>query len=53
MKVLILYASEEGHTGRIARFIEDEVKAVGHEVEITDTKLVAKTGGKRTIQRKE
>ena len=36
MKVLILYASEEGHTGRIARFIEDEVKAVGHEVELMD-----------------
>jgi len=29
--------------------VYDMVKAVSHEVEITDTKLVAKTGGKRTI----
>ncbi|CAJ1937916.1 unnamed protein product [Cylindrotheca closterium] len=31
--------------------VYDMVKAVSHEVEITDTKLVAKTGGKRTIQK--
>ena len=31
--------------------VYDMVKAVSHEVEITDIKLVAKTGGKRTIQK--
>ncbi|KAL3931168.1 MAG: hypothetical protein SGBAC_011431 [Bacillariaceae sp.] len=31
--------------------VYDMVKAVSHEVEITDTKLVAKTGGKRTIRK--
>lgn len=29
--------------------VYDMVKAVSHEVEITDTRLVAKTGGKRTV----
>lgn len=29
--------------------IYDMVKAVSHRVQITDTKLVSKTGGKRTI----
>lgn len=29
--------------------IYDMVKAVSHRVEITDTKLIAKTGGKRTV----
>lgn len=31
--------------------VYDMVKAVSHEVQITDTKLVAKTGGKRTIRK--
>jgi cyclic pyranopterin phosphate synthase len=29
--------------------IYDMVKAVSHKVEITGTRLVAKTGGKRTV----
>ena len=32
--------------------IYDMVKAVSHQVEITDTRLVAKSGGKRTIETK-
>lgn len=31
MKVLILYASVEGQTGKIARFVEDTVEGLGHE----------------------
>lgn len=30
--------------------IYDMVKAVSHQVKITDTRLIAKTGGKRTVQ---
>ena len=36
MKVLILFATEEGHTGRIARFIEDTVGDLGFEAELVD-----------------
>ncbi len=31
MKVLILYATIEGQTGKIARFVADEVQRLGHE----------------------
>jgi len=30
--------------------VYDMVKAVSHQVQITDTRLIAKKGGKRTIQ---
>lgn len=36
MKVLILYATEEGHTGRIARFLEETVVKQGHQAELVD-----------------
>lgn len=36
MKVLILYATIEGQTGKIARFAADEVKRLGHDVELAD-----------------
>jgi cyclic pyranopterin phosphate synthase len=29
--------------------VYDMVKAVSHQVQITDTRLIAKTGGKRTV----
>ncbi len=36
MNVLILFATEEGHTGRIARFVEDAVTALGHAAVMMD-----------------
>lgn len=36
MKVLILYATVEGQTGKIARFVSDAVKRLGHEAVRTD-----------------
>ena len=36
MKVLVIYATIEGQTGNIARFVADEVKDGGHEVEMAD-----------------
>jgi cyclic pyranopterin phosphate synthase len=32
--------------------VYDMVKAVSHQVQITDTRLIAKTGGKRTVSNK-
>ncbi len=36
MKVIIAYATLEGQTGKIARFAEAELTALGHEVEVYD-----------------
>lgn len=36
MRVLILYATEEGHTGRIARYLEEKVVEQGHQAELVD-----------------
>lgn len=36
MKILIIYATTEGQTRKIARFMRQELKNVGHQVEITD-----------------
>ncbi|WP_127902643.1 flavodoxin domain-containing protein [Solirhodobacter olei] len=36
MKVLILFATVEGQTGKIARFAEGEVSAAGHEPVLVD-----------------
>ncbi len=36
MKVLIIYATVEGQTGKIARFVEDEVGKLGHETALAD-----------------
>lgn len=36
MKVLIIYASIEGQTARIARFVESELREAGHEVAMID-----------------
>jgi menaquinone-dependent protoporphyrinogen oxidase len=44
MKVLILFATEEGHTGRIARFIEDAAKDLGCDVELVDADEPAELG---------
>jgi menaquinone-dependent protoporphyrinogen oxidase len=38
MKVLIIYATIEGQTGKIAKFAENLVRDVGHEVSIVDTR---------------
>ncbi|WP_413717570.1 flavodoxin domain-containing protein [Silicimonas sp. MF1-12-2] len=36
MKVLILFATEEGHTGRIARFVEEAAARLGHDALLVD-----------------
>lgn len=36
MNVLILYATVEGQTGKIARFVSDKVEALGHAAILTD-----------------
>lgn len=36
MKLLIVYGTTEGHTRKIARFIEDHLQAQGHAVSISD-----------------
>ncbi|WP_299847344.1 flavodoxin domain-containing protein [uncultured Roseovarius sp.] len=36
MKVLIIFATIEGQTGKIVRFLADEIRAAGHEVELVD-----------------
>ncbi|NNE51675.1 MAG: protoporphyrinogen oxidase [Sulfitobacter sp.] len=41
MKVLILYGTVEGHTGKIANFVTDQVREAGHEVALVDTDDVA------------
>ena len=37
MKILVIYGTIEGHTGKIARFLADELQAAGHEVALVDT----------------
>lgn len=37
MKVLILYGTVEGQTGKIARFVEEQVKNLGHAAELVDS----------------
>lgn len=37
MKVLIIYGTIEGQTGKIARFLADELGAAGHEADLVDT----------------
>lgn len=41
MKVLILYGTIEGHTERVARFVEERVKEAGHEAQLVDTDAAA------------
>lgn len=36
MTIPILYATIEGHTGRIARFVGAELRAAGHECDVID-----------------
>lgn len=36
MKLLVLYATTEGHTRKIARFVEEEAQKLGWEVEVKD-----------------
>lgn len=36
MKVLIIYATVEGQTGKIARFAADHIRELGHEVLLAD-----------------
>lgn len=36
MKALIIFATIEGQTGKIAKFIEDEIRKLGHDVELVD-----------------
>ncbi|MGB7181323.1 MAG: flavodoxin domain-containing protein [Burkholderiaceae bacterium] len=38
MRVLIIYATVEGHTAKIARFIGDEIEAAGHQVALSDVR---------------
>lgn len=37
MKVLIVYGTVEGHTGKIAQFVEQKAQAMGHDVVMVDT----------------
>lgn len=36
MKILIVYGTSEGQTRKIARFMEDELQEVGHQVALSD-----------------
>ncbi|MBY4894918.1 protoporphyrinogen oxidase [Rhodobacteraceae bacterium N5(2021)] len=36
MKVLILYATVEGQTGKIARFVQEQIEALGHEATLAN-----------------
>ena len=36
MKVSIVYATIEGQTGKIARFVSDKARALGHDVDLLD-----------------
>ncbi len=36
MKLLIVYGTTEGHTRKIARFMEDVLQEAGHKVAIAD-----------------
>lgn len=42
MKVLILYGTIEGHTAKVARFVEEWVTSAGHETELVDADEAAK-----------
>ncbi len=37
MKILIIFGTVEGQTAKIARFLADEARATGHEVDVVDT----------------
>lgn len=37
MNILIVFATVEGQTGKIVRFLADEIRAAGHEAELADT----------------
>lgn len=37
MKILIIFGTIEGQTAKIARFLADEARAAGHEVDLVDT----------------
>lgn len=41
MKILILFATREGQTGKIARFVEAEARAAGHEAVLVDADAAA------------
>ncbi len=36
MNILIIYGTEEGHTGRIARFLDEKITGMGHTVAVID-----------------
>jgi menaquinone-dependent protoporphyrinogen oxidase len=36
MRILIAYATTEGHTRKIARFLADELRSAGHQVTLAD-----------------
>lgn len=36
MKILVLFATFEGHTREVARFVGSELQEAGHDVEVTD-----------------
>jgi menaquinone-dependent protoporphyrinogen oxidase len=36
MKTLLIYATIEGQTGKIAEFVSDKIRQAGHEVEMID-----------------
>ena len=36
MRVLIVYATVEGQTGKIARFLADKLQSDGHKVDLVD-----------------
>lgn len=36
MKTLIIYATIEGQTGKIAKYVSEEVRKLGHDIEMVD-----------------
>lgn len=36
MKTLVIYATIEGQTGKIAKFVKDEIRKIGHDVDLVD-----------------
>ena len=39
MKILVAYATTDGQTLKIARFMAERIKEAGHEAELFDTEL--------------
>ena len=42
MKVLIIFASVEGQTRKIVKFLANEVKSIGHDAQLFDASDAAK-----------